>query len=114
LQSYIFLALAILLGVFGQIGLKYSTLVTPRFWLLDKTYNEYFVLSLVTYFLSVLLYTASLKSLPLNVAYPSVSLSYVAVAWLSHVLWGTPFGFRDIGALLLILLGLTLLFTEPK
>lgn len=114
MKAYFFLFLAIALGVFGQIGLKFSTLATPRFWLIDRTYNEYFAVSLVTYFLSVLLYTASLKTLPLNVAYPSVSISYVAVAWLSHLLWDTPFGLRDIGALLLILLGLTLLFSDVK
>ena len=114
MKAYVFLFSSIALGVFGQIGLKYSTLATPRIWLIDKAFNEYFVISLATYFLSVLLYTTSLKSIPLNVAYPSVSISYIAVAWASHVIWGTPFAFRDILALMLILLGLTILYTEVK
>jgi len=113
-KAYVFLFAAIVLGVFGQIGLKYSTLATPRLWLFDKTFNEYFAISLITYFASVLLYTLSLKSLPLNIAYPSVSISYVAVAWASHMIWGTAFGVRDILAFAFILLGLTILFSEVK
>ena len=108
-MSYAFLAASILIGVFGQIGLKYSTTVTPRYWLISKQFNEYLLLSMAIYFCSLILYVLALRKVPLSVAFPSVSFSYVAVSYLSHVIWGTPFGLREIAALILISSGIAIL-----
>lgn len=112
MNAYIALTAAIVLGVIGQIGLKFASSEAPRFWLVARLFNEYFAGAVIVYFLSVILYTYSLKTLPLSVAFPSVSVSYVAVAWLSHLIWQTPFGWREAAALLLILGGIALLFSS--
>ena len=109
--SYIILFLSVAIGVAGQILLKHSTLVVGKQYLIHPMINQYFVYAMAVYFLSVLLYTTSLKSIPLNIAYPSVSISYVAVSYASHIIWGTSFGIREIGGLLLIFLGIVVLFS---
>ena len=110
-MNYFFLFLSILLGAIGQIGLKYAATADARFHVGIKIFNEYMVLALGVYFISVILYTFSLRELPLNIAYPSVALSYVIVSYLSHMIWQTPFGIREITALSLILLAISLLVT---
>ncbi len=51
----------------------------------------------------------SLKKIPLSLANPSVSVSYVAVAIAAHFMWSEPFGLQQIGALVLIGGGIVLL-----
>ena len=112
--SYIFLWVSILLGAVGQLALKYSTLVTPRVFIIQKEFNEVMVGALGLYFISVILYTLALRNIPLTIAYPSVAISYIFVAFGSHLIWQTPFGLREILALFLILSGVTLLSTGVK
>lgn len=110
--NYILLGVSIVLGAIGQIGLKYAATVdAPRLSVGPKLFNEYLAFALALYLLSVLLYTLSLREIALSVAYPSVSLSYVFVAYMSSVIWGTAFGFREISALVLIMLAIGLLVT---
>lgn len=108
-MSYFLLVISILLGALGQVGLKYSTTVEPRLFIGVKTINEYFFLSLIIYFVSVIFYTLSLRDLALNIAYPSVATSYVLVAYLSHTIWGTSFGVREVIALSLIMIAISIL-----
>jgi len=47
--------------------------------------------------------------LPLSVAFPSVALSYVAVAFASHLLWHEPLGWPRVSGIVLIVAGVVLL-----
>ena len=113
-MSFIYLIFSILLGVIGQILLKFSVSDKFKSFLGYEILNYPFIAAGFLYFISMLLYTHALKSIPLYIAFPSVSLSYVLVAWLSKLIWGTPFGYKEIIALLLIISGLVLLISSQN
>ena len=101
------LIISIILGVIGQISLKAGALQGNSYG--NLYFQKYTILGLFAYFLAALLYIYSLKSIPVSVAFPSVSISYVAVAYLANVIWGEPFGLKQILALLLITSGIYVL-----
>jgi len=109
LTSYIFLGVSIAIGVFGQILLKYSTLNLDGYYIISPNFNKYFFVAAALYGVSIFFYAYSLRELPLHIAFPAVSLSYVFVALASSYLWNTPFGLREILALVLITMGIALL-----
>lgn len=106
---YATLALSILLGVAGQIVLKYSTSYKSAFNISLGFLNEMFVGAALIYVISLLLYTYSLQKLPLTLAYPSVSLSYIGVALVSSYVFGTHIGPRDLAGFVLITSGVLLI-----
>ena len=112
--KYGILAVSILFGATGQIFLKHASSQTSKLWLISPFFNIYLLIALVIYFASVLLYTFSLRDIPLHIAFPSVSFSYVLVAYLSSRIWDTPFGVREIIAFALIMLAIFLLASSQK
>ena len=104
---YACLFIAILIGIGGQIALKTGTLHFSGSGL--PLFQPFVILGLGCYFASALFYIYSLKQIPVSVAFPCVSLSYVAVALLAHFLWGEPFGAQHIIAMSFILIGVFLL-----
>lgn len=108
MKSYLSLVISILIGVAGQISLKAGTAqkeIEQKLLL-----NGYILAGLLAYAAAFFFYVHALKKIPISVAFPSVSISYVLVAFLAHVLWGEPFGVRQVIALLLIALGIAFLF----
>lgn len=105
---YACLIISILIGVGAQISIKtgsFSSATTAGLPL----FQPYIILGLSCYLASALFYIYALKQIPLSVAFPCVSLSYVVVALLAHFLWQEPFGLQHMIALLLILSGVILL-----
>lgn len=104
---YLSLAGAILLGVAGQIALKSgavgSSTVAAQFL------NPLTMIGCVIYVLAALCYIVALKRIPVSVAFPSVAASYAVVAVLAHLLWNEPFGWPQLGGLLLIGSGILLI-----
>ena len=99
--------LSILIGIAGQLSLKAGAAAGE---VAAAVYMNPFVLAgLCLYFSAALLYIQALRTLPLSVAFPSVSISYIAVAFLAHTIWGEPFGTNQIVALALIVSGILLL-----
>ena len=101
--SYISLAIGIAIGVGAQLSLKAGALKIPdssSLW--SSLLNPYVLAGLFAYFIAALFYVNAIKQIPLSVAFPSVSISYVAVALLSRSIWGEEFGLWHILALLLI------------
>ncbi len=105
---YVCLFTAILIGVCGQIALKAGSLNAIGSSGLPL-FQPFVILGLGCYFTSALFYMYSLKQIPVSVAFPCVSLSYVFVAILAHYLWNEPFGSQHMVALAFILLGVFLL-----
>ncbi len=105
---YLSLFIAILIGIAGQIAIKAGSLNTAGAPGLPL-FHPYILIGLSCYFTSALFYIYSLKQLPVSVAFPCVSLSYVAVALIAHYLWNEPFGLQHGMALLLIVSGVLLL-----
>lgn len=106
---YVTLALSILLGVAGQIVLKYSTSYKSQFSISFGFLNEMFAGAALIYVASLLLYTYSLQKLPLTLAFPAVSLSYIGVALVSSYVFGTHIGARDLVGFVLITSGVFLI-----
>lgn len=105
---YACLFTAILIGVGGQIALKTGTLNVGSSSGLPL-FQPYVILGLSCYFASALFYIFALKKIPVSVAFPSVSMSYVAVALIAHFLWNEPFGAQHMIAIAFILTGVFLL-----
>lgn len=105
---YICLFTAILIGVGGQIAIKAGTIGAAGTSGLPL-FQPFVILGLGCYFASALFYMYSLKQIPLSVAFPCVSLSYVIVAALAHFIWNEPFGAQHFLAIAFIMLGVFLL-----
>jgi len=105
---YACLIISILIGVGGQISIKagsFNSAATAGIPL----FQPYIILGLSCYLASAVFYIYALKQIPLSVAFPCVSLSYVLVALVAHLLWQEPFGLQHIMALVLIMSGVILL-----
>lgn len=107
MNAYLALIVSIFIGVGGQLSLKAGALQNWGNRILFL--QPYVLVGLCSYFVAALFYIYALKKIPLSIAFPSVSISYVAVAFLAHLLWGEPFGARQFFALLLISLGIYIL-----
>jgi small multidrug resistance pump len=106
LPYYAALLTAIIMGVAGQLlfkaGADRSNDVMRQF--LDPLTLAAFAV----YAVSAVLYATSLRKLPLSVAFPSVALSYIAVAVASHLLWQEPLGWPRLSGMALIVAGVVL------
>ena len=97
---YLSLAAAILFGIAGQIALKSGALGSAT--VAAQFLNPLTIIGFAIYVLAALFYIVALKKIPVSVAFPSVGASYAIVAVLGHLLWNEPFGWPQIGGLVLI------------
>ena len=104
---YLFLIVSILLGVLGQIALKSGADRTGTFF--EQLLNPLTLVGLGAYALAALCYLVSIRRIPVSVAFPSVSASYIAIAIAAHFLWNEPFGLRQLLSIALIGFGIYLL-----
>lgn len=105
--SYLALAGGIGGGVFGQILLKKGAGEQD---FVAQLLNPATIVGFFFYGVSAILYIIALRKIPVSVAFPSVSVSYIAVALLGAFLYGEPLGWLKLVAIGLILLGVVLLF----
>lgn len=97
---YLCLACAVLFGIAGQLVLKSGALASPT--VLAQFTNPLTLLGFAIYVGAAFFYIVALKKIPVSLAFPSVAASYGIVAVAAHVLWDEPFGWPQIGGLLLI------------
>ncbi|MEQ9371408.1 MAG: EamA family transporter [Coleofasciculus chthonoplastes F3-SA18-01] len=104
MNAYFALIISIMIGIGGQLSLKAGAMqgIGSKLFFLQP----YILVGLSSYFCASLFYIFALREIPVSVAFPSVSISYVAVAFLAHLIWGEPFGIRQVIALGLIGLGI--------
>jgi small multidrug resistance pump len=107
LAYYTSLSASILLGIAGQITLKTGANASAT--IAAQFLNPMTILGLVIYLCAAICYIVALKRIPVSLAFPSVSASYVVVAVLAHVFWGEPFGWPQIGGIVLISGGVVLI-----
>jgi multidrug transporter EmrE-like cation transporter len=111
-MPYLSLALAILLGVAGQLLLKRGLSARPTLHLsaLPTLATDPFIIGgFASYGFSTLLYLNALGSLPLSLAYPAVSLGYVLITLLSNRLFDEVITRRHWASILIICLGVAVL-----
>jgi small multidrug resistance pump len=100
------LIIAVALGAMGQLLLKMGTMQGKA---ISELVNLPIIAGLAVYFGSALLYIFSLRKIPLYIAFPSMSASYALVAYMAHLIWGDPFGEKQVLGLSLITAGIVCL-----
>ena len=107
LPSYLALAAAILCGIAGQVLLK--TGAARGADVLGQFLDPFTMLGIGCYGGAAVLYILAIRRIPVSLAFPSVSVSYIAVALIAHYFWGEPLGLPQLAGILFIILGLVLL-----
>jgi len=105
---YLWLALAILLGVAGQLVLKAGAATSGEG--LAQFLSPWTIGGFAIYFLSALTYIVAIKKIPVSLAYPSVSISYGLLAVLAHLLWREPLTWQHWAGIALISTGIVVMF----
>ncbi len=111
MTAYLLLLIVIVMGVVGQLLLKYGMSRRPGFRLGDLaalTHDFPVVGGFCCYGISTLLYFKVLANLDLSLAYPTVSLGYVLVIVMSKVLFGEPVSPGRWAAVMIICTGVAL------
>jgi small multidrug resistance pump len=104
---YAALFAGILLGVLGQFALKAGAERSSG--MIAQFIDPFTIAGFVVYALAAILYIIAIKRIPLSLAFPSVSLSYAAVAIVAHLVWGEPLGLPQLAGIALITGGIVLL-----
>ena len=104
---YLFLIASIFLGVIGQIALKSGAGRTETF--IQQSTEPLTLIGLSIYAMAAVCYMVAIRKIPLSVAFPSVSASYVIVSIAAHFLWNEPLGVQQLLGLALIAGGIYLL-----
>jgi small multidrug resistance pump len=104
---YAALLAGILFGIMGQVLLKTGAERTAG--VVAQFLDPFTILGFATYAIAAIFYIIAIKKIPLSLAFPSVSASYVIVAVIGHLLWAEPLGFPQLAGIVLIAGGLLLL-----
>lgn len=107
-QYYLILALGVLIGVAGQMLLK-SGADAGSDSIVSQFLAPQSIIGLGLYFLAALCYMYALRKLPVSVAFPMVSLSYVVVALAAYWLYGEQIGPAKLAGIALICGGVFLI-----
>jgi len=108
LPYYLALAAGIVFGVIGQILLKTGAERADS-GIIAQFLQPYTIVGFAVYVAAACCYIVSIKKIPLSLAFPSVSISYVVVAVAAHFLWGEPLGIAQFAGIALICGGILLL-----
>jgi multidrug transporter EmrE-like cation transporter len=106
-KKYIFLTLTILTNLVGNHLLKFASRNIVGFWgigfLLPCTSG------LIFYFISAACYILTLKDMPLSLAYPMMSITYIITVFTSYYLFQENITIQKISGSIIILLGVFVL-----
>jgi small multidrug resistance pump len=94
------LTAAILLGIGGQIVLKFAADRSAT--VVEQFFSPLTIIGLGIYFFGAFLYILALRRIPVSVAFPSVAASYAIVAVIAHFLWNEPLGWPQMAGIALI------------
>lgn len=115
LTSLFFIFLTILLGVYGQIVLKWQMLQAGPLpassaekivFILRLLLNPWVITCIVAAFLGLLSWMAALAKADLSYAYPFTSLSFVVILILSAIFFREPVTLAKVAGMLLIMAGI--------
>jgi len=115
LTSYIFVLLTVLMGVYGQLILKYRMsqagslpdgLLDKGLFLLERFMDPWVLSAFVSAFLGAICWMAAMTKLPLSNAYPFTSLTFVLILFFSAVFFHEPISLYKLLGLVLIIGGI--------
>ena len=110
------LSLSIMFGIAGQLLMKWAALRTVG-GIMDLTSISLLAVALLVYSIGILNWILALGHLPLSIAYPVTSLSYIGILWGSHYWFGERISMpRAIGVGLIFfgVLLIVLRWSRPK
>ena len=102
---YLSLLLAILLGVGGQFLVKAGA---DGESLSAQFFSPHSILGLMLYAAAAPCYMVALREIPVSVAFPSVSISYILVVGVAYWRYDEPLGWSKLAGVLLICAGVAL------
>ncbi len=113
-MGYVYVALTVLLTVYGQLVIKWQLagkvlpepLISKVLFLLAQLLNPWVFSGLFAAFVAALCWMAAMTKLPLSQAYPFTSLAIVLVFVASSVLFGESITSAKVLGTLLIVAGL--------
>jgi small multidrug resistance pump len=104
---YLALAGAICVGVGAQVLLKIGAegaeSIAAQFVRLST------IAGLALYLASAVLYVVALRKMSISIAFPTVSIGYVLIAAIDYFVFKEPLGLIQLGGLILIMAGVSLL-----
>ena len=105
--SYLALAASIMIGVGGQVCLK---LGAANAGAVGEQFLRWQTISgLLLYLVSGIVYVVAVRTIPVSIAFPSVSLSYVLMAGIDYFWFKEALGLAQLAGIALIIGGVTLL-----
>ena len=107
MASYLLLAAAILFGVAGQLLLKAGA---ASGGIVEQFLKPVTIAGLGFYGCAGILYTLALRGIPVSVAFPSVSASYILVLVAARLWLNEPILPTQMAGVVLIMSGITLLY----
>ncbi|MBC7810369.1 MAG: EamA family transporter [Burkholderiales bacterium] len=117
-MGFLYIALTILLTVYGQIVLKWQLDQAGEFppdfgdkliFLFRQLLNPWVISSFASAFIASLTWMAAMTQFELSFAYPFMSLSFIIVAMISFMFLGETFTWAKVGGTLVIIAGLFLI-----
>lgn len=107
LPYYAALFIGIAIGTAGQVLLKVGSARTAD--VLAQFLDVFTLLGLAAYGGAAILYIIAIKKIPISLAYPTVSASYIVVAIIAHYVWREPLGLAQLAGIALIAGGILVL-----
>ena len=114
---YVLLLINVFLGVSGQFLIKSGVngaefASSPFVNIFKALFTPLVFTGFVLYGISSLLWIMILKNIPLSIAYPTLSLGYIAVLIISYLYLGETLTLYNVFGSLLIIVGVALLFIK--
>lgn len=115
--SYLFVALTVILTVYGQIAIKWAVnnagalpaSNTERIsYIVGLLLNGWVISGLFSAFLASIAWMLAMSKLPLSHAYPFVGSSFILVIFLSYLVFSEPISMLKIVGVMLIFIGITI------
>jgi len=107
LPYYVALFAGIVFGTAGQVLLKIGSARTGN--VAAQFLDVFTLLGLGAYGAGAVFYIAAIKKIPISLAFPTVSVSYIVVAIIAHYVWSEPLGLPQIAGIALIAGGILVL-----
>jgi len=107
LPYYAALLTSIALGVVGQVLLKAGA--TRSADGVAQFLDPWTIVGVAVYGFASVFYIIAIKRIPISLAFPTVSLSYIVVAVIAHFSWSEPLGLPQLAGIGLITGGILLL-----
>ncbi|MEE9338680.1 MAG: EamA family transporter [Methylococcaceae bacterium] len=112
LFSFCIILICVLGISIGQILFKLAAEAFPKNFTFNEVFgfivNKYFLLALVIYGVATVLWIYALRLVPLNVAYPMMSLAFVIVPVLSYFFLFEALEYKTLIGTAVIILGLVI------